>query len=97
MAKLHFAGFPDYLDRAAEIVGDHEASRLARGLTALGDVSNLCSQATLADPLAVKDILEKAASFRNQLHIAYLAADMMIEALATTETVPSGLDEVPLP
>ena len=97
MAKLHFAGFPEFLNLAAEIVGDPEASGPARRLTALGDVANLCAQAIEADPTVLKAILGKAEAFRNQLHVAYLAAELMIEELTPTKTVLGGWSEEPQP
>lgn len=78
MARHHFPGFPAFLDAAAEQIGRPEAARPARQVGGLSALANLCAQAAVADASHVDGILEKAAEFRDQLHAAYLAADLML-------------------
>ena len=94
---MQFTGYPEYLDEVSKTIGHPEAAGPARRLTALGDVANLCAQASLADPINAKDIMRKAEAFRDQLHVAYLASSKMIEELSgmkTTEQVATqGIDD----
>lgn len=76
-----FPGYPEFLHAAALELGCPEAEVPARRIQTLSAVSNLCAQASLADPAHVASILDKAVEFRDQLHAAYRAADLMIDAV----------------
>lgn len=78
MARHHFPGYPAFLDAAAQQIGCPEAARAARGIESLAALANLCAQATEADGGHVEGILAKASEFRDQLHAAYRAAELMI-------------------
>jgi hypothetical protein len=86
VVKMQFTGYPEYLEMVSKTIGHPEAAGPAGRLTALGDVANLCAQASLADPTTVNDIMRKAKAFRDQLHVAYLASSKMIEHLAGIQT-----------
>lgn len=79
MTRHSFPGFPRYLDRAAESIAHPEASIPARRIAPLAALANLCAQASTADDENVAGILAKAAEFRHQLHVAAIAADLMLE------------------
>ena len=78
MTKHPFLGFPRYLDRAAASIAHPEASIPARRITPLAALANLCAQASTAHDGDVAGILDKAAEFRHQLHVAAIAADLML-------------------
>ena len=78
MPRHHFPGYPPFLDAAAEQIGHPEAARPARRIEALAALANLCAQAAEADEPHVEGILVKAAEFRDQLHAAHRAAELMI-------------------
>lgn len=86
--KIPFRGYPEFLEKAAESIGHPEAARPASRLVALGDVANLCAQASLVDPNLVEGILAKASAFRDQLHVAFLASEMMIEGFGSPKSDP---------
>lgn len=88
MARHAFPGFPAFLDAAAEQIGRPEAARPARGTSGLSALANLCAQAALADPPHVAGILAKAEEFRDQLHAAHLAADLMLADVRAAREVP---------
>lgn len=94
---MQFTGYPEYLEMVSKTIGHPEAAGPARRLTALGDVANLCAQASLADPTNAKDIMSKAEAFRDQLHVAYLASSKMIEHIAGLQTTDQvaiqGIDD----
>ena len=74
-----FLGFPRYLERAAAAIAHPEASIPAQRITPLAALANLCAQASTADQTSAAGILAKADEFRQQLHVAALAADMMLD------------------
>ena len=78
MPRHHFPGFPAFLDAAAEQIGRPEAAGPARRIEALAALANLCAQAAEADEAHVEGILVKAAEFRDHLHAAHRAAELML-------------------
>lgn len=73
-----FGGKTAYLEAAARKRGRPELARAAGRQPALIDLANLCAQASRADAEHVETILAKAAEFREQLAVAFRAADAMI-------------------
>ena len=78
MPRHHFPGYPAFLDAAAEQVGRPEAAGPARRIGALAALANLCAQAAEADEAHVEGILARAAEFRDQLHVAHRAAELIL-------------------
>jgi hypothetical protein len=74
-----FEGYPKYLDFAAMEIGHPEAAIPARRISTLSAIGILCAQAVSGRPEHLPGILAKAEEFRNQLHAAYRAAQLMIE------------------
>jgi hypothetical protein len=74
-----FEGYPKYLDAAALDIGHPEAAIPARRIATLSAIGILCAQAVSGRPEHLPGILAKAEEFRNQLHAAYRAAQLMIE------------------
>ncbi|WP_435021260.1 hypothetical protein TA3x_002280 [Tundrisphaera sp. TA3] len=91
MASYVFLGYPAFLQRAADELGRPESALAAGRVPALASLANLCSQATHADPDQVADILAKAGEFRDQIHTAWLAADLMLSE------VKAGCQRPPAP
>ena len=85
MARHPFPGFPAFLDDAARQIGRPEAARPSRRLDGLSALSNLCAQAAEAEESLVAGILAKAEEFRDQLHAAHLAADLMLADLRASQ------------
>ncbi len=81
MTKPPFPGFPAFLEMAAVEIGRPEAAAPARRITTLAALANLCGQASQSDDAHVPSILAKAAEFRDQLHAAYRAAELMLADL----------------
>lgn len=79
VTKNPFLGFPLYLDRAATELTHPEMSIPARRITPLAAIANLCAQASTADDASASCIFGKADELRHQLHVAALAADMMLD------------------
>jgi hypothetical protein len=92
-----FPGYPSYLDTAAADLGRPEAARPARSIATLSALANLCAQASAASPAAVAGILAKADEFRDQLHVAYRAAELMLDELRTELAQASLLPSKPTP
>lgn len=84
MLRDSFPGYPIYLEAAARQIGHPEAEAPARRITALSALANLCAQASMAAPEDAPAILDKASEFRDQLHAAAIAADLMIEEVASS-------------
>ncbi|MGE3821816.1 MAG: hypothetical protein AB7I30_20575 [Isosphaeraceae bacterium] len=78
MPRAPFPGYPIYLEAAAREIGHPEAEVPARRIATLSALANLCAQASLADRRDAPAILAKASEFRDQLHAAALAADLML-------------------
>ena len=74
-----FPGFPDYLHRAAVELKCLEAERPAHRITALTAMANLCAQVGSVQAKDAPAIVAKAIEFRDQLHVAYRAANLMLE------------------
>ena len=81
-----FPGFPGYLHQAAVELGCLEAERPAHRITTFTAMANLCSQVTSGEAKDAHSILAKAMEFRNQLHVASRAADLMIEEVTQAMT-----------
>jgi hypothetical protein len=77
-----FPGYAAFLEEAARQIGHPEAEAPARRITTLSALANLCAQASLAEPAHVPSILVKAAEFRDQLHAAYEAAELMLAGVS---------------
>lgn len=78
LSQYRFPGFFVYLRDAARRVGRPEAENPARKITPLSALANLCAQAGAADPSHAPAIMAKAEEFRDQLHVAYEAAGLML-------------------
>ena len=78
MARYTFPGFFGFLKDAASQIGHPEAEGPARRMLALAALANLCAQAGQADSADVAGIMTKAEEFRDQLHAAYAAAELML-------------------
>jgi len=81
VARHDFPGFPAFLEAAARQIGHPEAAGPARRIETLSALANLCAQAAHADGAHVEGILAKAREFRDQLHAAHRAADLMLADL----------------
>jgi hypothetical protein len=95
VAKYPFAGFPEYVERAATEIDRPEAARPAYRIATLSAVSNLCAQAADSDVAHVPGILEKAGEFRDQLHVAWRAAELMIAELSSRRGLEADRTSVP--
>jgi hypothetical protein len=73
-----FPGFRSFLEAAACQIGRPEAEGPARRITTLSALANLCAQATVSERANAPAIMTKAGEFRDQLHAAYAAAELMI-------------------
>ena len=93
MPQYSFPGYYVFVEDAAQQIGHPEAEGPARGIAALSALGNLCGQAGTADPAHVAGIMAKAAEFRDQLHIAFLAAELMISDVERA----LGLKDEPAP
>jgi hypothetical protein len=82
MRLVPFSGFPKFLETAALQIGRPEAAIPARANSTLSALANLCAQASQSDRNGATAILEKASEFRDQLHAASLAADLMIDEVS---------------
>jgi len=78
MNAYKFPGFSVYLQDAARKIGHPEAEGPARSIKPLSALANLCAQANIAEPKDVPAILAKAEEFRDQLHAAYQAAELVL-------------------
>jgi hypothetical protein len=92
MPRYSFPGYYVFLEEAARQIGHPEAGAPAREITPLSALGNRCAQAGVADPAHVPGIMAKAAEFRDQLHAAFKAADLMLSdieaALALQDEPP---------
>jgi hypothetical protein len=79
VSRYSFPGYTAFLQEAARRIGHPEAEGPARKVATLAALGNLCAQAGDADPEHVPTIMAKAAEFRDQLHAAYQAAELMLE------------------
>jgi hypothetical protein len=73
-----FPGYPAFLEAAARQIGHPEAEAPARRITTLSALANLCAQAGTARQEQAPAVMAKAAEFRDQLHAAYRAAELML-------------------
>ena len=83
MIRYRFPGFYPFLHDAAIRIGCPDAEVPARRVATLSALANLCAQAGEADPEHAPMILAKAEEFRDQLHAAYEAAELMLVATRT--------------
>lgn len=90
MIRYRFPGFYSFLHDAAARIGRPEAEAPARRMTALAALANLCAQAGAAAPEHVPAILAKAEEFRDQLHAAYEAAELMLDHTRAALGVAAG-------
>jgi hypothetical protein len=79
VANDSFPGFTSFLEAAARQIGRPEAAGPARRITTLSALANLCAQASVAEPAHAPAIMAKAEEFREQLHAALAAADLMLD------------------
>lgn len=93
MTSYTFPGFRSFLEAAACQIGRPEAEAPARRITTLSALANLCAQATVSERANAPAIMAKAAEFRDQLHAAYAAAELMIAEVNQS----LGLDYPPSP
>ena len=78
MSSYVFSGYPAFLESAAAGLGRPELAAPARRIEPLTALANLCAQAAHGDLVHVEGILAKAAEFRDQLAIAFRAAELML-------------------
>jgi hypothetical protein len=85
MGQSAFPGFPTFCERAAELLGF--APELVWGAppAGLAALSNLCAQASTAEPRHLSQILEQAGIQRDRLIVAAKAAELMIDSVALGE------------
>lgn len=95
MSRQPFPGYPVFLDQAARMIGHPESAIPARRNATLAAMANLCSQAVTSDPAAVPAILAKAEEFRDQLHAAYRAAELILADLRANPASPPAAGPVP--
>jgi hypothetical protein len=81
VANYSFPGYTSFLEAAARQIGRPEAEGPARRITTLSALANLCAQASVAEPAHAPAIMAKAEEFRDQLHAALTAADLMLDEL----------------
>lgn len=95
VSQPDFPGFPAFLDVAAARTGHREAAGRARSINAVAALSNLCAQSLSADAAGAQAILLKAGEFRDELLVAYRAAELMlIDAYARRGLArPAALDD----
>ncbi|CAN5869642.1 hypothetical protein BH23PLA1_BH23PLA1_29550 [soil metagenome] len=94
MSNYQFPGYPRFLEVAAEQIGHTEAVSGARRITALTALANLCAQAAEADEDRIDAILQKANEFRNQLSVAFLASEHMLNDVRRgRQSVPNSKPE----
>lgn len=79
MTPYTFAGFAPFLFEAARRAGHPEAEGPARKIIPLTALANLCAQAGQAAPAHAPAILAKAGEYRDQLHAAATAADLILD------------------
>lgn len=78
MSVYAFPGFTTFLEAASRRIGCPEAEAPARRIATLSALANLCAQAAAASPDDARAILVKAGEFRDQLHAAHEAAELML-------------------
>jgi hypothetical protein len=85
MGRSAFPGFPAFLEHAAKLLGFAPALVSGAPPAALAALSNLCAQASTAEPRHVPQILEEAASLRDRLIVAAKAAELMMDDVSLGE------------
>ena len=86
-----FPGFTTFLEAAARRIGHPEAEAPARRIATLSALANLCAQAGASSPDDAREILAKAAEFRDQLHAAYVAAELMLSDVSGALGMEEGV------
>ncbi len=81
-SQFHFRGFPEFLEASALQAGRPDLAGPASRIEALAALSVLCSQAVEAPRAEAGAILQRAAEFRDQIRIAFDAADTMLSTIA---------------
>jgi hypothetical protein len=79
VANDSFPGYTSFLEAAARQIGRPDAEGPARRITTLSALANLCAQASVAEAAHAPAIMAKAEEFRDQLHAALAAADLMLD------------------
>jgi hypothetical protein len=79
MLPYHFPGAVHFVERAAADLGRPVLAGAVRHLAALSSLASLCAQAVHAEASQAATILAEAAAFRDQLHAAALAADLILD------------------
>jgi hypothetical protein len=74
-----FPGYPDFLERAIGELGFPVPFAWGRIPQTLAGLANLCAQASVADRDHVAMILHEAALLRDQILVASMAAELMLE------------------
>ncbi len=89
MSPYPFPGYPAFLDAAAMQLGHPEAAGPARRIATLAALADLCAQAGGAAPGHVPAILARATAFRDQIHVALRAADLILADVSAARR-PAG-------
>jgi hypothetical protein len=74
-----FPGYPDFVERAIEDLGFPVPFAWGRIPQTLAGLANLCAQASVADRDHVAMILREASLLRDQILVASMAAELMLE------------------
>jgi hypothetical protein len=90
MSKYSFPGYPAFLEAAAIQLGHPEAAGPARQISTLAALANLCAQAGDAAPEHVPAILARASAFRDQIHVALRAADLILADVSAARGTAGG-------
>lgn len=85
VAPYTFPGFIPFLEQAAQDLGHPEAAHPARRISALTSLANLCSQVPGTADAQASAILAKAEEFRDQILVAYLASERMLQAVRMSQ------------
>jgi hypothetical protein len=88
--RYRFPGFFEYLAASSARTGLPDAELPARKNPTLSALANLCAQAGCADPAAAAGIVAKAAEFRDQLLVAYEAAELILEETRKALGLPAS-------
>ena len=78
MSSYVYRGFPIFLESAAAELGLSGSAGAAGRILPLTALSNLCAQAAHGEPAHARDILARAAEFRDHLAVALRAAELML-------------------
>jgi hypothetical protein len=79
MLPYHFVGAVHFVEKAAAEMGRPVLAGAVRRLGALSSLAGLCAQAVHAETSQAVRILAEAAAYRDQLHTAARAADLILD------------------